>query len=103
MTPQKQYVKISVTDNGIGFDQKYAEAIFQLFQRLHGKTTYDGTGIGLAICKRIVIAHQGHIMAQSTPGEGATFIIVLPETQLISDYEQHTNRPTGTYPVGRRR
>lgn len=93
LMPQKQYVKISVMDNGIGFDQKYVETIFQLFQRLHGKTAYDGTGIGLAVCRRIVVAHQGYITAHSTPGEGATFVVVLPEKQTLPDHERSTNRP----------
>lgn len=88
LVPQKQYLKISVIDNGIGFDQKYAENIFQLFQRLHAKTAYDGTGIGLAVCKRIVVAHKGHIMAHSTPGEGATFTVILPKKQALTDHEQ---------------
>lgn len=101
LVPQKQYLKISVIDNGIGFDQKYAENIFQLFQRLHAKTAYDGTGIGLAVCKRIVVAHQGHIMAYGTPGEGATFVVILPQKQVLSeDHEQRpTNRQVSTYLV----
>jgi signal transduction histidine kinase len=70
-----------VSDNGIGFDEKYANHIFELFQRLHGKTTYEGTGIGLAICKRIVVFHKGHIAASSQPGQGTTFTVVLPEKQ----------------------
>jgi signal transduction histidine kinase len=100
LVPRKQYLKISVTDNGIGFDQKYAENIFQLFQRLHAKTAYDGTGIGLAVCKRIVVAHQGYITAYGTPGEGATFVIVLPEKQTSPDYERLTNRQASTHLVG---
>lgn len=77
----KQFCFIKVKDNGIGFDEAYAEKIFIAFQRLHGKSTYQGTGIGLAICKRIVEKHQGTIFAESFPGEGATFVIILPVEQ----------------------
>ncbi len=65
-------------DNGIGFDEKYRDRIFQIFQRLHGRNEYEGTGIGLAICRKIVDRHGGAIMATSTPGAGAKFIITLP-------------------------
>ncbi len=74
----KKYYKISISDNGIGFDQKYADKIFEIFQRLHGKNEYSGTGIGLSICKKIVENHKGIIMAQSEIDKGATFIIYLP-------------------------
>jgi PAS domain S-box-containing protein len=70
--------RITVEDNGIGFDQKYSERIFQIFQRLHGRSEYEGTGIGLAICRKIVDRHSGTIAAHSTPGEGAKFVIALP-------------------------
>ena len=69
---------IFVEDNGIGFDEKYLDKIFQPFQRLHGKNEYSGLGIGLAICKKIVERHRGTINARSKPGEGSTFIITLP-------------------------
>ena len=73
------FYKIIFTDNGIGFEQNYADRIFELFARLHGKTEYDGTGIGLAICKKIVENHQGYIFARSKIGEGSQFHIYLPE------------------------
>lgn len=69
---------ISVRDNGIGFDPAQSERIFQAFQRLHPKSKYDGTGIGLAICKKIVEIHKGTVSAQSTPGAGTTFVIEFP-------------------------
>ena len=75
---EKSYYKISVADNGIGFESKYAGRIFEIFQRLHGRDEYSGTGIGLAICKRIVQNHSGLIYAEGRPGEGATFYICLP-------------------------
>ena len=75
------YYKIIVKDHGIGFDQEFSMKIFQIFQRLHGKAEYPGSGIGLAICKKIVENHSGRIFAQSEPGKGAEFIIILPESQ----------------------
>jgi PAS domain S-box-containing protein len=72
------FYRITVRDNGIGFEQQYADTIFKLFQRLHGRSEYSGTGIGLAICKEIVGNHKGTITAKSEPGKGSTFIIELP-------------------------
>jgi PAS domain S-box-containing protein len=69
--------EISVADNGIGFEEKYAERIFQVFQRLHGRSSYAGTGMGLAICRRIAERHGGSITAHSRAGQGATFIVTL--------------------------
>jgi PAS domain S-box-containing protein len=83
----QRVARITVADNGIGFEAKYADRIFQVFQRLHGRGEYEGTGIGLAICRRIAERHHGSITAQSAPGAGAAFLIELPaeqaeETQL---------------------
>jgi signal transduction histidine kinase len=75
------YCFISIKDNGIGFDQKYVANIFSLFERLHSKDEYEGTGIGLAITKKIVEKHNGLITARSEEGKGAEFIIVLPINQ----------------------
>ncbi len=72
---------ITITDNGIGFDEKYLEKIFTVFQRLHGRGEFEGTGIGLAVCRRIVERHGGTVTARSRPGEGSTFIVQLPVTQ----------------------
>jgi light-regulated signal transduction histidine kinase (bacteriophytochrome) len=81
LRPNLRYYLISVSDEGIGFDQEYAEKIFQIFQRLHGKAEYPGSGIGLAICKKIADNHMGTIYSESVQGKGATFNIILPETQ----------------------
>lgn len=72
------YHKITISDNGIGFEQEYAEKIFVIFQRLHGRNYYEGTGVGLAICRRIMSNHNGFIFAESQLGEGATFILYFP-------------------------
>ena len=69
---------IEVTDNGIGFEQEYAERIFGIFQRLHGRSAFQGTGVGLAICRKICERHGGSIVARGRPGGGATFTVVLP-------------------------
>lgn len=73
-----KFCRITVTDNGIGFDPIYLEKIFVIFQSLHARDTYEGTGIGLAIAKKIIEKHNGRITATGKPGEGATFIIILP-------------------------
>jgi signal transduction histidine kinase len=75
------HCEIRVQDNGIGFEEVYLDRIFELFQRLHGRNEYEGTGMGLAICRKIAERHGGGITAQSAPGQGATFIVTLPLTQ----------------------
>jgi signal transduction histidine kinase len=75
------YYRIEFKDNGIGFRQEHASQIFNIFQRLHGKKKYEGTGIGLAICQKIILNHHGEILAQSEPDAGSTFIIKLPARQ----------------------
>lgn len=73
------YIRLEVIDNGIGFDEVYLDRIFQMFQRLHGRSEFSGSGIGLALCKKVVQNHYGYITAQSQPGKGATFIVYLPQ------------------------
>jgi signal transduction histidine kinase len=75
----KKFHKITFQDNGMGFDPQFKETIFVLFQRLHSRQDYPGTGIGLAICKKIVENHKGFITADSTPDEGSVFTVFLPE------------------------
>ena len=78
LKPQLNYCHISITDNGIGFEQEYSEKIFEVFQRLHGKEEYAGTGIGLSIVKKIVDNHSGIVTATSQLNKGATFDIYIP-------------------------
>ena len=82
--------QIAVEDNGIGFDIKYLDRIFQPFQRLHGRGKYEGTGIGLAVCRKVAEHHGGGISANSTPGQGATFVVTLPFTQTGGNSEWQT-------------
>ena len=76
-----RYYRISISDNGIGFEEEYSARIFQVFQRLHGKSEYPGSGIGLAICKKIMEYHRGLIFAENVPDVGARFVFILPEYQ----------------------
>ncbi len=81
---QNKYCRIYVEDNGIGFDQKYAEQIFDMFTRLHLSGEFEGTGIGLALCKRIADLHNGFISARSKLSDGSTFIVSLPYAQAVN-------------------
>jgi signal transduction histidine kinase len=89
--------EISVGDNGIGFEEKYLERIFRPFQRLHGRNEYEGSGMGLAICRKVVARHGGTITARSRPGEGSTFVATLPAGK-ITDGERRELWETGTAP-----
>ena len=75
------YCDITFQDNGIGIDEKFTEQIFMMFQRLNARTDFEGTGIGLALCKKIVLGHQGEIYVTSIPGEGSQFHVLLPLDQ----------------------
>lgn len=86
--PEQAYCEVVVEDNGIGFDEKNLTRIFGVFQRLHSRQSYEGTGIGLAVCRKIVERHNGRITARSVPGEGAQFIIHLPYRQNTPDEEE---------------
>lgn len=99
LVADRQYFEITIEDNGIGFEEKYLDHIFKVFQRLHGKSTFEGTGIGLAICKRVVMYHHGYITARSQPNEGTTFVVVLPESQSQQQYDRPTSE-TYSYPAG---
>jgi len=81
LNPTATYFKIVVSDNGIGFKQEFADAIFQIFKRLYGRASYAGSGIGLAICKKISDHHKGVIYAKGEPDKGASFVVVLPQKQ----------------------
>jgi signal transduction histidine kinase len=82
-SPDAEHRIITITDNGIGFNQEYSERIFKMFERLHGRAHYDGSGIGLAICRRVAERHGGTITASSSLGHGATFIVKLPLRQAV--------------------
>ncbi|TAE25157.1 MAG: PAS domain-containing sensor histidine kinase [Cytophagales bacterium] len=78
LQPKQRYYRLSVQDNGIGFAPEFAESIFTIFERLHNRQTYSGTGIGLALCRKIADNHHGLITATSGPGQGARFDVILP-------------------------
>ncbi|MDB5258050.1 MAG: hybrid sensor histidine kinase/response regulator [Chitinophagaceae bacterium] len=79
---KNKYARIFISDNGIGFEQVFSEQIFDMFKRLHNQNEYEGTGIGLALCKKIVEEHNGFISAKSAVGEGSTFVISLPMPEV---------------------
>jgi two-component system CheB/CheR fusion protein len=82
LNPQLSYHKISIGDNGIGFNQQFADQIFEVFKRLHTKQAYPGSGIGLALCKKIALNHQGYIFAEAKEGLGAIFHVLLPAAEF---------------------
>jgi signal transduction histidine kinase len=89
-TTQNETILITISDNGVGFEQHYEDRIFKVFERLHTQDEYEGTGIGLAICRRIIERHHGRVTVKSQPDEGTQFTIVLPlkqpkERSLIED------------------
>ncbi len=85
----QQLCELTVSDNGIGFDEKYLDRIFNVFQRLHTRNEYEGTGMGLAIARKIVLYHGGAITAKSKPGEGSTFIVTLPAAHPKPNHNGH--------------
>jgi signal transduction histidine kinase len=85
----QEWCELTVRDNGIGFDEKYLDRIFNVFQRLHNRNEYEGTGMGLAIARKIVVHHGGVITARSAPGQGAAFIATLP----VSHPKPNPNEP----------
>jgi two-component system sensor kinase FixL len=89
--PATGFCQIVIKDNGIGFEQKYADRIFAVFQRLQGRSEYEGTGVGLAVCRKIVERHGGNIIARSKPGQGAKFIITLPTRSKKEEVKDVSN------------
>jgi len=91
-----QVCRITVRDNGIGFNEKYRDRIFEMFQRLHRRDEYEGTGVGLAICRKIVERHGGTISAHSQEGQGTTFVVTLPvrhhTAQEGTDFDAHAEQ-----------
>jgi len=85
----REVCELTVSDNGIGFDEKYLDRIFNVFQRLHSRKEYEGTGMGLAIVRKIALHHGGNVTARSHPGQGATFIVTLPAAHKKDETSPH--------------
>jgi light-regulated signal transduction histidine kinase (bacteriophytochrome) len=96
----EEICEIQVQDNGIGFDERFVEQVFVVFQRLHSRSEFEGTGIGLAICRKITDRHGGTIVAKSTEGEGATFIVTLPVRQPSNEADERKSQ-ANHHPDGR--
>jgi PAS domain S-box-containing protein len=92
--PEKKLCRLTVSDNCIGFDEKYLDRIFNVFQRLHTRNEYEGTGMGLAIVRKIALYHGGDITAKSKPGQGATFILTLPVVHPKEAQDENTETTT---------
>ncbi len=91
-TPEKKLCRLTVSDNCIGFDEKYVDRIFNVFQRLHTRNEYEGTGMGLAIVKKIALYHGGDVTAKSKPGEGSTFIMTIPADHPKNSPEENQKK-----------
>lgn len=89
--------RISVEDNGIGFEEQYTDKIFMMFQRLHGKDHYEGSGMGLAICRRIAENHGGYISASSVKNKGSVFNVYLPAANIKKEIAELQNKPVGKF------
>ncbi len=98
----QNYIRIRIEDNGIGFKEEYQKQIFDIFQRLHTRQQFQGTGIGLSICKKIIDRHQGTITAEGTPDQGATFIITLPLLQQTPYHKEKRDSTTIDTIINRR-
>jgi signal transduction histidine kinase len=90
-SPTQKLCELTVSDNGIGFEEKYLDRIFNVFQRLHTRNEYEGTGMGLAIARKIALYHGGAITAKSAPDQGATFIVTLPAIHAKPHHDGKTD------------